>query len=109
MSDTPTPVVLPPLINSFVTSYARQGLTVLAGILATHGFALSQSQSQTMVEQGIALALFVASLAWTYFQNRLNAKRLQVAASPGVVDAQNPPPGPVVGAPVKLDDVVKAS
>lgn len=81
------PVILPPLVNSLLTSGARQLLTSLSIGLAAHGYALSSSQSQTLIEQGTAVVILAASLGWSAFQAYLNHKRLETVALPGVVNA----------------------
>ena len=75
---TAIPITVPPLALTLVHDFAQKGLTVLATTAAGYGL-IATSQEAEVVSGGVAIALFVASCAWTYVAARLRAATLRAA------------------------------
>ena len=53
----------------------RHGLTAAAGFLVTNG-ALSSTDSSKFIQMGTGIAMFLAGLAWSWWQKNGHAKVL---------------------------------
>ena len=60
-----------------IAGLARHGLTALAGIMAANGFIQTDQESQ-FIDGGVAVVLFVAGAAWSWWQKHQAAKAATV-------------------------------
>lgn len=75
MSDAQPANPLGSLAQSTLTLILRHGLSAVAGALALHGI-LSKSQSAQFVDGGVAVAVWLFPVVWSYLQKKLAHKTI---------------------------------